>query len=226
MKEDLLEIRAGLGDFGVGRQIGHRTIRHLAPLVHDDHAAADFLDEMQQMRGQQDGGAVSRARDDRFAHAPDPHRVESGQRLVEEQRGRVTHQTAGDHHLLAHAPGQLTRQQFFFAAQFEFVEQSAGAALDVSHSVEACRPGGDARSTVRYSNRCGSSGMKASRRLASSGCRTMSYPSMSTCPLVGFKMPASERSVVVLPAPFGPMRPTISPAATPNDRSSTATNAP
>src|SRR5438034_89167 len=46
---------------------------------------------------------------------------------------------------------------------------------------------------------------------------------MRTRPEVGRRMPASDRSVVVLPAPFGPMRPTISPGPTSNDRSSTAT---
>ena len=41
---------------------------------------------------------------------------------------------------------------------------------------------------------------------------TRSWPSMRTRPEVGLRMPASDRSVVVLPAPFGPIRPTISPA--------------
>ena len=36
---------------------------------------------------------------------------------------------------------------------------------------------------------------------------------MRTRPEVGRRMPASDRSVVVLPAPLGPMRPTISPDA-------------
>src|SRR5436309_593650 len=49
---------------------------------------------------------------------------------------------------------------------------------------------------------------------------------MRTRPEVGRRMPASERSVVVFPAPFGPMRPTISPGPTSNDRSSTAVNSP
>ena len=37
---------------------------------------------------------------------------------------------------------------------------------------------------------------------------------MRTWPLVGLRIPASDRSVVVLPAPLGPMRPTISPDET------------
>ena len=48
----------------------------------------------------------------------------------------------------------------------------------------------------------------------------------ATRPAVGRRMPASDRSVVVLPAPLGPMSPTISPAPTSNDRSSTAVNVP
>src|SRR5262252_817946 len=68
--------------------------------------------------------------------------------------------------------------------------------------------------------------MNASRRFASSGSVTISWPSIRTAPVVGRRMPAIDRSVVVLPAPFGPQRPTISPAATSNDRSSTAVKLP
>src|SRR5580704_10289698 len=39
-------------------------------------------------------------------------------------------------------------------------------------------------------------------------------------------MPTRQRNVDVLPAPFGPMRPTTSPGPTVNDRSSTALNEP
>src|SRR5438477_12530787 len=45
-------------------------------------------------------------------------------------------------------------------------------------------------------------------------------------PLVGGMIPASERSVVVLPAPFGPMRPITSPGLTENESSVTATKSP
>src|SRR5947199_8063408 len=49
---------------------------------------------------------------------------------------------------------------------------------------------------------------------------------MRTSPLVGGKMPARMRMVVVLPAPFGPRKPTISPASTRNEMSRTASTAP
>ena len=41
----------------------------------------------------------------------------------------------------------------------------------------------------------------------------ISKPSIRTVPVDGLRMPASVRSVVVLPAPLGPISPTISPAA-------------
>src|SRR5258708_37163236 len=43
---------------------------------------------------------------------------------------------------------------------------------------------------------------------------TISAPPMRAVPLVGFKMVASSRRVVVFPAPFGPRRPKISPLFT------------
>ena len=68
--------------------------------------------------------------------------------------------------------------------------------------------------------------MNASRRFASIGDSIKSWPSIRTWPVVGFRIPARDRSVVVLPAPLGPMSPTISPFDTWNDRSSTAEKVP
>src|SRR5207253_357736 len=45
--------------------------------------------------------------------------------------------------------------------------------------------------------------MKASRRLAATGSRSMSCPPMRIVPAAGRTMPARLRSVVVLPAPLG-----------------------
>src|SRR2546428_2020619 len=49
---------------------------------------------------------------------------------------------------------------------------------------------------------------------------------MRTSPLVGGKMPARMRMVVVLPAPFGPRKRTISPASTGTEMPRTASTAP
>ena len=45
---------------------------------------------------------------------------------------------------------------------------------------------------------------------------------MVACPLVGRVRPQSIRMVVVLPAPFAPRNPKISPAGTENESASTA----
>ncbi len=98
-----------VGEIGARRELGERAVGDLATAVHDDHARADFLDQVQQVRRQENRGAGARARDDRLAHAADADRIEPGQRLVEQQRRRVAHQAAGDHDLLPHAARQLAR---------------------------------------------------------------------------------------------------------------------
>jgi hypothetical protein len=55
----------------------------------------------------------------------------------------------------------------------------------------------------------------------------MAYPARTNDrPLVGAARPSSIRSVVVLPAPFGPRKPVIVPGESENDRSSTAKTEP
>ena len=54
------------------------------------------------------------------------------------------------------------------------------------------------------------------------GSPVTSRPSRSTCPRSGRSRPATAASVLVFPAPFGPMRVTTCPASTRSDRSCTA----
>src|ERR1700722_16426606 len=54
----------------------------------------------------------------------------------------------------------------------------------------------------------------------------MSIPLISTLPVVAASTPSTMLMVVVLPAPLGPSRPTISPRPTVNDTSSSATTLP
>ena len=53
------------------------------------------------------------------------------------------------------------------------------------------------------------------------GSRVTSFPSSSTLPAVGRIVPESRLKSVVLPAPFGPMMPTSSPARTSSETSAT-----
>ena len=64
--------------------------------------------------------------------------------------------------------------------------------------------------------------MNPRTRRTSSGFRVTDQPSISACPADGRSRVASIRSVVVLPAPFGPTRPKISPGSTARSRPATA----
>src|ERR1700691_1597799 len=61
---------------------------------------------------------------------------------------------------------------------------------------------------------------------ASTGAFSMSCPQTETWPAVGEMKPAIMRMVVDLPAPLAPRKPSTSPGATENVRSSTASLSP
>ena len=63
-------------------------------------------------------------------------------------------------------------------------------------------------------------------RLAGSVSPASTAPLIRTSPASGFSRPAIMPTVVLLPAPLGPSRPTISPAATLKLTSATAVSAP
>src|SRR4051794_35399222 len=75
------------------------------------------------MRAEDDGGAGLRAADDRLFHPPDAERIESRQRLVENEDVGIVNKSARNHELLFHAARQLARQRLAFIRQLEFVEQ-------------------------------------------------------------------------------------------------------
>ena len=60
---------------------------------------------------------------------------------------------------------------------------------------------------VKNSYRSGLSGIYAVTALQATGCFLTDLPSMKISPSSNSRMPVTERSVVVLPAPFCPMNP-------------------
>src|SRR5580698_4667978 len=70
------------------------------------------------------------------------------------------------------------------------------------------------------------SGRYPMQDFASTGAFSMSCPQTETCPAVGEMKPAIIRMVVDLPAPLAPKKPSTSPGATENVRSSTASLSP
>ncbi len=69
---------------------------------------------MQQVRAQDHGGAGLGPSDDRTLHAPDPHGVEPGQGLVEQQRLGAMKESTRDQELLLHPARQLAWQRLAF----------------------------------------------------------------------------------------------------------------
>src|SRR5579871_6784039 len=61
------------------------------------------------------------------------------------------------------------------------------------------------------------------RLFTSIGCSSTSNPATLAVPALGGRKQVSTRMVVVLPAPFGPRKPTICPFSTSNEILSTAT---
>src|SRR5260221_160805 len=135
-QEDLLEARARRREVVAARQLVERAVGDLLPTVHDDDARTDLLDEMQQVRRQQDRGARLRARDDRFPHPPDAQRVEARQRFVEQQRRRIPDEPARDHDLLPHPARQFARERLLFPRQLELGNEIARPAIEIVDAVE------------------------------------------------------------------------------------------
>ena len=83
-------------------------------------------------------------------------------------------------------------------------------------------------STVMPSNVCGTWKVRASpsRARASGGRRVMSWPSNSTLPEVDARSPVRQLKKVDLPAPFGPIRPRMSPCSSVTLAASTALKLP
>ena len=127
-----------------------------------------LFDQVQQVRRQQNRRAGAAARDDRLAHPADAERVEA--RSAARRTAAPTaspHQAARDDHLLPHAARQLAGQRPLLAVQLELVDERLRARARSRRRGRAAPISRRCSSTVRYSNRCGSSGMNASRRLAS-----------------------------------------------------------
>jgi hypothetical protein len=66
--------------------------------------------------------------------------------------------------------------------------------------------------SVGYSAIC--CGTRPSARRACAGSRSTTWPATAAVPALGLRSVASTDSVEVFPAPFGPSRPTTSPAST------------
>ena len=226
LQEDLFEVGISGGEFGAGRQILHGAVGHLVALGHDDHARAHFLDEMQQVRGEDDGSA-SRARRvivSRMRLMPMGSSPVSGSSNSRTEASRTRPHAITTFWRIPRdsSPGSSV----FLAGQLELGDELARAPLEIGHGVETRHEPqvfGDCQilEEMRLIGHEGQPPLGLDRR------RRPNHGRRRRCgPRSASECQRGVRKVVVLPAPLGPIRPTISPRPTSNERSSTAVNVP
>ena len=155
---------------------------------------------------------------DRLEHLVDEDGREAERRLVEEQQPRLGDERAGDRELLLLAAGQRPRREARTSAAAPGTARARARARRPrapGRGSRSCRaPGSRPRSASRRCagprrrarSRGGRSPRSRARRAARRGRRSRP-PTAATRPTIA-------ASVVDLPAPFGPTRPTISPSPT------------
>src|ERR1017187_2357239 len=74
--EDLLEAHVGLAIAELRRHLREGSVGDLVALLEDQDVRAYFLEQMQQVGAQDNGGAVPRATHDRVLHPADAERIE------------------------------------------------------------------------------------------------------------------------------------------------------
>ena len=131
-----------------------RPFGHQLAAGDDAHVAAQPLDDLQHVRGQEHGGvAAADHAAQQLAQAARRHRVHALERLVQEQQARVVDQGAGQRQLLAHAVRVTGHQLARVRPQLHRLQQVAAAAGDLvrRQTVDARRrsAGAPRRSAVR-----------------------------------------------------------------------------
>ena len=105
--------------------------------LQNEHVRADFLEEVEEMRAEDDGGALTGAAEDGILHATDAEGVEAGEGLVEEHDPGAVQESAGDGEFLLHAAGELAGELVGFFREFEFFEEWLGEGRVVGDAVYA-----------------------------------------------------------------------------------------
>ena len=92
---------------------------------------------MQQVRTDDDGGALLRPCQDRIFHPPDAERIEARERFVKENHPRPMEQAAGDGQLLFHAARELAGQLIDPIRHFQLGEQAPSDFLIITDLVDS-----------------------------------------------------------------------------------------
>ena len=196
--------------------------QHAARVLDGDAVAVFRL--FHEVRGDDDGDAALRQRGDGAPERAPRQRVDAAGRFVQEQDLRLVQQAGRHGQALLVAAGQQAADRPGSRPNWSTIAATRWRRPGRAGRRRRRRiPGSRARSgcrTARTSathSRCARAWARAVRRFR---------PATSRWPLVAGSSPHSMRKVVVLPAPFGPSRPKISPRATSNEVLATAVKSP
>ena len=193
-----------------------RVERDDAAAVHDRDAIAQRLGLVEVVRRQHDGAVLGGDRADHVPEVAARLRVEAGRGLVEEHDLGVVHEREGDREALLLAARELPRLRLGLLLEADERQQARRPAFE-RHAVEAReeveqlgrREVLEQRVLLQLHADAGSARASGWARRPDRGSRSIRRRAASS--------PSIISSVVVLPAPFGPRMPNVSPRATAND---------
>ena len=151
-------------------------------------------------------------------------RVEPVRRLVEDQQLGVAEQRGRQPEPLAHPERVPLDAPARRRVELDQAQHLVHARVGQADGPARASAGG--RGPERPGWKSVASSTAPTRNAGSSSSRVGAAEDAARCPLLGLASPSSIRSVVVLPAPFGPRKPVIVPGSSANERESTASTEP
>ena len=187
--------------------------------VEDGDAVREALRLLHEVGDEEDGDAAVTDRLDELPRVAAGLRVEARRQLVEDRDLRLADEGERDREALLLPAGEVPVGGVALLGQAQLVDERASIGRVARRRRRRARPP-PPRSCGRGARSPGA-GRRRPRGGRSRSCRGSS-PSTRIVPLSGVRRPAMASTVVVLPAPFGPRMPKISPSSTEKDTSSTA----
>ena len=116
------------------------AVEHVAALVNQADGIAEALDLLHAMRGENDRGALLAHVEHDFLDGGGVHRIEAGERLVQNHQGRAVNHRSDELHFLLHALGEVHQLFVRPLGKPQAVEPFLGAAAPLRlASVRAAR---------------------------------------------------------------------------------------
>ncbi len=223
VEEDLFKggaVGLGLPSGGVlgldaGAELFERTLGDERALVDDGHVGAEALDDFEDVRGEEDGGAAGDHALEHGFEGAGGDGVDAFEGLVEKEDLGAVDDGGGEREFFLHAVREVGDELFGVAGEGHEVEQLGGAlsrwfrveAVHAADEVEVLGRGEAAEEGEAF-------GDDADLALELDGVAVRSWPRIWMLPEVGASRPVSILMVVDLPAPLGPRKPKNWPGAT------------